>query len=194
MVSAGLSYRRVEDGRGGLGHAATLRFPSPLIKPDVRISRIRLSDWFHRAAHGGAEVPRRSSDAGCAQTPDRRTASPRGKPCASQKRANTQGVLSTARRPPITILGAVSPPEARALSAARIPGQVVCAAPRADLRWPRHLLWTGAPMHLLVDSTGLKLYGAGEWLVRSTAPRGAGLGGSSISAWTPRPAGSWPPP
>ena len=45
---------RVEDGRGGLGHAATLRFPSPLIKPDVRISRIRLSDWFHRAAHGGA--------------------------------------------------------------------------------------------------------------------------------------------
>ena len=45
--------RRVEDGRGGLGHAATLRFPSPLIKPDVRISRIRLSDWFHRAAHGG---------------------------------------------------------------------------------------------------------------------------------------------
>ena len=46
--------RRVEDGRGGLGHTATLRFPSPLIKPDVRISRIRLSDWFHRAAHGGA--------------------------------------------------------------------------------------------------------------------------------------------
>src|SRR4029450_7457842 len=46
-------HRRVEDGRGGLGHAATLRFPSPLIKPDVRISPIRLSDWFHRAAHGG---------------------------------------------------------------------------------------------------------------------------------------------
>src|SRR3954466_5975480 len=45
--------RRVEDGRGGLGHAATLRFPSPLIKPDVRISRIRLSDWFQPAAHGG---------------------------------------------------------------------------------------------------------------------------------------------
>src|SRR5215217_5043284 len=45
--------RRVEDGRGGLGHAATPRFPSPLIKPDVRISRIRLSDWLHREAHGG---------------------------------------------------------------------------------------------------------------------------------------------
>src|ERR1700730_3127102 len=44
---------RVEDGRGGLGHAATLRFPSPLIKPDVRISRIRLSDWLHRKAHVG---------------------------------------------------------------------------------------------------------------------------------------------
>ena len=39
---------RVEDGRGSLGHAATLRFPSPLIEPDVRISRIRLSDWLHR--------------------------------------------------------------------------------------------------------------------------------------------------
>jgi hypothetical protein len=26
---------RVEDGRGSLGHSATLRFPSPLIEPDV---------------------------------------------------------------------------------------------------------------------------------------------------------------
>src|SRR4030088_3317722 len=26
---------RVEDGRGSLGHLATLRFPSPLIEPDV---------------------------------------------------------------------------------------------------------------------------------------------------------------
>ena len=25
-----------------------VRFPSPLIEPDVRISRIRLSDWLHR--------------------------------------------------------------------------------------------------------------------------------------------------
>ena len=33
---------------------ASLRFPSPLIKPDVRISRIRLSDWLHGKAHGGA--------------------------------------------------------------------------------------------------------------------------------------------
>ena len=43
---------RVEDGRGRLGHVATRRFPSPLIEPDVRISRIRLSDWLHREAHG----------------------------------------------------------------------------------------------------------------------------------------------
>ena len=43
---------RVEDGRGNLGHAATLRFPSSLIEPDVPISGIRLSDWFHREAHG----------------------------------------------------------------------------------------------------------------------------------------------
>src|SRR3954447_7351178 len=31
---------RVEDGRGSLGHAATPRFPSPLVKPDVRIGRV----------------------------------------------------------------------------------------------------------------------------------------------------------
>src|SRR4051812_26568759 len=41
---------RVEDGRGGLGHVATPRFPSPLVKPDVRITRIRLPDWLHREA------------------------------------------------------------------------------------------------------------------------------------------------
>ena len=58
--------RRVEDGRGGLGHAATLRFPSPLIKPDVRISRIRLSDWFHRTAHGGAPRSVRAAEAASA--------------------------------------------------------------------------------------------------------------------------------
>jgi hypothetical protein len=29
------SFGRVEDGRGSLGHSATLRFPSPLIEPDV---------------------------------------------------------------------------------------------------------------------------------------------------------------
>jgi len=43
---------RVENGRGSLGHLATLRFPFSLIEPDVPISGIRLSDWFHRRAHG----------------------------------------------------------------------------------------------------------------------------------------------
>src|SRR6266498_3929899 len=32
----------------GAAGAAPSRFPTPLIKPDVRISRIRLSDWLHR--------------------------------------------------------------------------------------------------------------------------------------------------
>jgi hypothetical protein len=32
----------------GTDAAAPPRFPSPLIKPDVRISRIRLSDWLRR--------------------------------------------------------------------------------------------------------------------------------------------------
>jgi hypothetical protein len=44
-------FGRVEDGRG-LGQSRR-RFPSPLIKPDVRVSRIRLSGWLHRVAHGG---------------------------------------------------------------------------------------------------------------------------------------------
>ena len=46
-----------------MGRAASLRFPSPLIEPDVPISGIRLSDWLHRKAHGGrplqADVSRR---------------------------------------------------------------------------------------------------------------------------------------
>ena len=32
------------------------RFPSPLIKPDVRISRIRLSDWLHREHAAGSST------------------------------------------------------------------------------------------------------------------------------------------
>src|ERR1700686_3799481 len=38
----------------------TLRFPSPLIDTDMPISGIRLSDWLHRKAHGGAVQGRRS--------------------------------------------------------------------------------------------------------------------------------------
>ncbi len=64
------------------------------------------------------------------------------------------------------------------------------------------------PMHLLVDSTGLKLCGKGEagqgsacaargmpaegsgcW--KSTGRRHAGHGAGSTWAWTPKPAGSW---
>src|SRR5262249_30790911 len=51
---------RVEYGRGRLGHAATRRFPSPLVEPDVPISGIRLSDWLHREAHNGTVRGRRS--------------------------------------------------------------------------------------------------------------------------------------
>jgi hypothetical protein len=38
--------------RGFLSRWRRPRFPSPLIKPDMRISRIWLSDWLHRKAHG----------------------------------------------------------------------------------------------------------------------------------------------
>jgi hypothetical protein len=45
-------FGRVEERRGSLGHSAMLRFLSPLIKPNVPVSGIRLSDWLHREAHG----------------------------------------------------------------------------------------------------------------------------------------------
>ncbi len=76
MQTSGISYReiaksysvrspdersRVEERRGNLSHAATLRFLSPLIKPDVPVSGIRLSDWIHCRAHGsGPRCTRRS--------------------------------------------------------------------------------------------------------------------------------------
>ena len=34
----------------------SLRLLSPLIEPDVRFSRIRLSDWFHATAHAGDDT------------------------------------------------------------------------------------------------------------------------------------------
>jgi hypothetical protein len=42
------------------GQSPSPRFPSPLIEPDVRHYRIRLSDWFHREAHDSAVNGRRS--------------------------------------------------------------------------------------------------------------------------------------
>jgi hypothetical protein len=48
---------RVEEGRGSKPLDQP-RFPSPLIKPDVRISRIRLSDWFHREHTAGGRHER----------------------------------------------------------------------------------------------------------------------------------------
>ena len=38
-----------------LTSSTMLRFHFPLIEPDVRISRIRLSDWIHHGAHGARE-------------------------------------------------------------------------------------------------------------------------------------------
>ena len=40
----------------------------------------------------------------------------------------------------------------------------------------------GEPVHLLVDSTGLKLCGAGEWLLEKHGTKHAGPGGSCTSA------------
>jgi hypothetical protein len=51
----GLPWRpAVESKKGAVtgGHAASSRFPSPLIEPDLQISPIRLSDQLHLKAHG----------------------------------------------------------------------------------------------------------------------------------------------
>jgi hypothetical protein len=39
-----MRYLVVESRKGAVARKGTLRLPSPLIKPDVRIARIRLSD------------------------------------------------------------------------------------------------------------------------------------------------------
>jgi hypothetical protein len=46
VVPAVNKEREPVESRRGAVTAFASRFPSPLIKPDVRISRIRLSDWF----------------------------------------------------------------------------------------------------------------------------------------------------
>jgi len=53
---------RVESRMGAVawGQWPAPRFPSPLIEPDVRSYRIRLSDWLHREAHDAAASGRRS--------------------------------------------------------------------------------------------------------------------------------------
>ena len=48
------------------------------------------------------------------------------------------------------------------------------------------------PLHLLVDSAGLKPCGAGEWLHERHGRGCAGRGASCISAWTPARGGSSP--
>jgi hypothetical protein len=49
-------------------------------------------------------------------------------------------------------------------------------------------------LHLLVDSTGVKLSGPGEWLVEKQVPSAAGPGGSCTWALMPKPARSSPRP
>src|SRR5262245_43554412 len=55
------SHSQVESRMGAVawGLWPTPRFPSPLIKPDVPISGIRLSGWLHREARDGAARGRR---------------------------------------------------------------------------------------------------------------------------------------
>ena len=75
------------------------RFLSPLIKPVMRISRIRLSDWFHLTAHGGdTELVRAAEAAGDGKRAQQHQISGRlrrrVKPL--QKRPDAQGVFQAA--------------------------------------------------------------------------------------------------
>src|SRR3954465_4255320 len=79
--------------------------------------------------------------------------------------------------------------------ALRVPDHTTLSRRAATLevpRLPRSGSGEAEPVHLLVDSTGLKLCGPASGWSRSTAPARAGRGGSSTSAWTPTRAGSWP--
>jgi hypothetical protein len=53
-MHAACSVRRVEEGRLTGTTQAPDCFSSPLIKLDVSISNIQLSDWFHRSTHASA--------------------------------------------------------------------------------------------------------------------------------------------
>ena len=74
---------RVESRRGAVAWAlwASLRFLSPLIKRDVRISRIRLPDRLHLKAHGGGPRWTRL----CRITPSSPNTTLSGKPGATRQ-------------------------------------------------------------------------------------------------------------
>ena len=97
------------------------RFPSPLIKPDVRISRIRLSDWFHLAAHDGdTELVRAAEAAGDGKRAQQHQISVRLRRRVSLFKSvrMLRGVPGCRQSP---IIGFVqSAPEVRALSSASI--------------------------------------------------------------------------
>lgn len=43
---------------------------------------------------------------------------------------------------------------------------VSCRRATLGVRWPRRVHPAGAPLHVVIDSTGLKVFGEGEWKVR----------------------------
>jgi hypothetical protein len=53
----------LHDGHGSLSRAQRSVSHRPLIGADVRISRIRLSDWLRREAHETSHGPQASSAA-----------------------------------------------------------------------------------------------------------------------------------
>jgi hypothetical protein len=70
-----------------------------------------------------------------------------------------------------------------------IPDFTSLAKRAAKLGVSLEVLPTAGPIDVVVDSTGLKVYGAGEWRTRRPSER---LGGSYTCRSTPRRKRSWP--
>jgi hypothetical protein len=72
-----------------------------------------------------------------------------------------------------------------------VPDHTTLSRRAGTLEVPR-LRPTGEPVHLLVDSTGLRLTGPGEWLVEKHGTKARRAWRKLHSAWTPAPGGSRP--
>ena len=91
------------------------------------------------------------------------------------------------------------PAENASAAAASIPARDLAVPDHSTLSRRAETLqavrpWSsGVTVHLIVDSTGLRICGPGEWLERSMALGRADPGGSCTSAWTPTRTRSSPP-
>ena len=127
-----LKSGRVEEGRlTGASRAADC-FPSPLIKLDVSISNIQLSDWFHRSTH--ASNPHGTEPCDGTEDFSLRTATQRDRKVISVTRCYR---LIVNHR---SVSSFTSTPEARALPSAGITRPQRSYGPLRLPGWPSSLI------------------------------------------------------